>query len=178
MGPCARRVSAAFCRSVSRTCARRPAALKTPNGPELVRTTLLLALIVLVIGALYVRRVRQRAYRRSHERDGAAQFLASFPGRSYPEALLRQTYAYLLERREAAGDFEGEHFTVAPGHDLRTVYHLDGLDIEDAVLVIADRATARLPKAHDLDDLKGRVATVEDLVEFLAPYFQDDSAAS
>jgi hypothetical protein len=154
------------------------AASALSNGPELVRTTLLLALIVLVIGALYVRRVRQRAYRRSHERDGTAQFLASFPGRAYPEALLRQTYAYLLERREAAGDYEGEHFTVAPGHDLRTVYHLDGLDIEDAVLVIADRASARLPKAHDLDEMKGRVSTVQDLVEFLVPYFQDDPAAT
>ncbi len=145
---------------------------------DLVRTTLLVALIVVVIGVLYVRRVQQRAYRRSHERDGTAQFLASFPGHDYPEALLRQTYSYLLERREAAGDYEGEHFTVAPGHDLRTVYHLDGLDIEDAVLVIADRASARLPKAHDLDDLKGRVSTVQDLVEFLVPYFQDDSAAT
>jgi len=138
-----------------------------------VRTTLLLALLVLVVGALYVRRVRQHAYRRSHERDGLAQFRASFPGRDYPEALLRQTYTYLLERREAAGDFEGAHFTVSPGHDLRTVFHLDGLDIEDAVLVIADRASVRLPRAHDLDDLKGRVATVQDLVEFLAPYFEE-----
>jgi hypothetical protein len=140
--------------------------------------TLLVTVILLVIGALYVRRMRQRAYRRSHQRDGRAQFLASFPGRAYPEALLRQTYAYLVERREAAGDDDGQHFTVAPGHDLRTVYHLDGLDIEDAVLVIADRASVRLPRAHDLDDLKGRVATVQDLVEFLVPYFQDDSAES
>lgn len=141
-----------------------------------MRTTLLLSLIVLIVGALYVRRVRQRADRRSHERDGTARFLASFPGRAYPETLLRQTYTYLLERREAAGDFEGEHFTVAPGHDLRIVYHLDGLDIEDAVLVIADRARARLPRARDLDDLKGRVATVQDLVAFLAPYFEEDPA--
>ena len=141
-----------------------------------MRTTLLLALLVLVGGALYAWRVRQRTSRLSHERDGTAQFLASFPGRTYPEELLRQTYGYLLERREAAGDYEGEHFTVAPGHDLRTVYHLDGLDIEDAVLVIADRARARLPRAHDLDDLKGRVATVQDLVDFLVPYFQGDPA--
>jgi hypothetical protein len=148
------------------------------RGRDLVRTTLLLALIVLVVGALYLQRVRRRSLRKSSERDGTAQFLASFPGRDYPEALLRQTYAYLLERREAAGDFEGAHFTVSPGHDLRTVYHLDGLDIEDAVLVIADRASARLPRAHDLDDLKGRVTTVRDLVEFLVPYFRDDPAQS
>lgn len=141
-----------------------------------MRTTLLLALLVLVIGLLYVRRARQRTSRQTHERDGTAQFLASFPAAAYPEALLRQTYAYLLERREAAGDHEGAHFIVAPGHDLRSVYHMDGLDIEDAVLVIADRASARLPKAHDLDTLKGHVTTVHDLVEFLVPYFQDDPA--
>lgn len=139
-----------------------------------MRTTILLAVVVLVVGVLYLQRVRSRASRRTHERDGAARFLVSFPGRTYPEALLQQTYRYLLERREAAGDFEGQHFVVAPGHDLRTVYHLDGLDIEDAALVIADRAGARLPKAHDLDDLKGRVRTVQDLVEFLAPYFADE----
>jgi hypothetical protein len=56
------------------------------------------------------------------------------------------------------------------------VYHLDGLDIEDAALVIADRAQARLPKAHDLDAMKGRVSTVRDLVLFLRPYFENESA--
>jgi len=142
-----------------------------------VRTTILLAVLVLAAGGVLLWRARARADRRSHVRDGIAQFLASFPGSGHPEALLRQTYRYLLERREAAGDFEGEHFVVAPGHDLRTVYHMDGLDIEDAVLVIADRAGARLPKAHDLDDLKGRVATVSDLVVFLGPYFTETDAA-
>jgi hypothetical protein len=150
--------------------------LDHPNGPQQVRTILLILLLVLIAGALYVWRVRQRTDRRSHERDGVARFLASFPGQAFPEALLRQTYAYLLERREAAGDYEGEHFTVAPGHDLRAVYHLNGLDIEDAAVVIADRASARLPRAHELDDLKGRVATVRDLVEFLAPYFVEESS--
>jgi hypothetical protein len=138
-----------------------------------VRTTILLAVIVLVAGGIVLWRARAKADRRSHVRDGVAQFLASFPGATYPETLLRQTYRYLVERREAAGDHEDEHFVVAPGHDLRTVYHMDGLDIEDAVLVIADRAGARLPKAHDLDDLKGRVSTVSSLVAFLAPYFAE-----
>jgi hypothetical protein len=108
--------------------------------------------------------------------DGLSQFKASFPGRSVPEALLEQTYAHLVERREAVGEDDKAHFIVSPGHDLRAVYHLDGLDIEDAVLVIADRASARLPRAHDLDDLKGRVATVQDLVEFLVPYFEPATA--
>lgn len=138
-----------------------------------MRTTILVAVAVLAAVGFALWRARARADRQSHVRDGVAQFLASFPGIDYPEALLRQTYRYLLERREAAGDFAGAHFVVAPGHDLRTVYHMDGLDIEDAVLVIADRAGARLPKAHDLDGLKGTVSTVAGLVAFLAPYFAD-----
>jgi hypothetical protein len=141
-----------------------------------VRTTIILALIVLAGGLFYVLRLRSKAYRRVHVKDGLTQFKASFPGRRIPDALLEQTYAHLIERREAVGDDADEHFIVAPGHDLRTVYHLDGLDIEDAVLVIADRASARLPRAHDLDDLKGKVRTVQDLVQFLEPYFQLESA--
>jgi len=139
-----------------------------------VNTTILLALTVLAVGSIYLARVRMRSNRQLHERDGLSQFKASFPGRSIPEGLLEQTYAHLVERREAVGDDKDEHFIVAPGHDLRTVYHLDGLDIEDAVLLIADRAGARLPKAHDLDDLKGKVQTVQDLVQFLEPYFQSE----
>jgi len=137
-----------------------------------VNTTILLALAVLAAGSIYLARVRMRSNRQLHVRDGLTQFKASFPGRRIPEELLEQTYAHLIERREAVGDDEDEHFIVAPGHDLRTVYHLDGLDIEDAVLLISDRAGARLPRAHDLDDLKGRVQTVQDMVQFLEPYFQ------
>jgi len=145
------------------------------RGRTLVNTTILLALAVLAVGAVYLARVRMRSNRRLHERDGLAQFKASFPGRGIPDELLEQTYAHLVERREAVGDDADEHFIVAPGHDLRTVYHLDGLDIEDAVLLISDRAGARLPKAHDLDDLKGHVKTVQDLVQFLEPYFQRET---
>ncbi len=141
-----------------------------------MRTTILLALVVLAVGSIYLARVRMRADRRSHVRDGLAQFIASFPGRDFPEELLRQTYEHLVGRREAVGEYNDAHFIVVPGHDLRSVYHLDGLDIEDAVLVIADRAGARLPRANDLDDLKGHVETVQDLVEFLEPYFQSEPA--
>jgi hypothetical protein len=138
-----------------------------------VGTTMWWVVLVTGVAVAYLWRARTNAARRSQRRDGLAQFLASFPRADYPEALLRHTYAYLLERREAAGDYEAEHFRVAPGHDLRSVYRMDGLDIEDAVLVIADRAGVRLPRAHDLDDLKGKVATVADVVAFLAPYFAD-----
>lgn len=137
-----------------------------------MNTTILLALTVLAAGSIYLARVRMRSNRQLHERDGLTQFKASFPGRSIPDELLEQTYAHLVERREAVGDDRDEHFIVAPGHNLRTVYHLDGLDIEDAVLLISDRAGARLPRASDLDGLKGRVQTVQDLVQFLEPYFE------
>lgn len=140
-----------------------------------MRTTILMGLSALAGGSIYLAWLRVRSDRRSFERDGLTQFKASFPGRNLPDALLEHTYAHLVERREAVGEHDEEHFLVAPGHNLRTVYHLDGLDIEDAVLVIADRATVRLPKAHDLDDLKGRVQTVQDMVEFLEPYFEPDT---
>jgi hypothetical protein len=157
-----------MCQVAPRRDAFRPSPAR---GRTLVRTTILLGLSVLAAGSIYLARLRMRSDRRSFEKDGLTQFKASFPGRDLPDALLEQTYAHLIERREAVGEDDASHFNVAPGHDLRTVYHLDGLDIEDAVLVIADRATARLPRAHDLDDLKGHVKTVQDMVDFLEPYF-------
>ena len=119
-----------------------------------MRTTLLLGLTVLAAGSVYLAWLRVRSDRRSFERDGLSQFKASFPGADLPDALLEHTYAHLVARREAIGHEDAEHFIVAPGHDLRLVYHLDGLDIEDAVLLIADRATVRLPRAQDLDAMK------------------------
>ncbi len=137
-----------------------------------MRAALIVALLMAAIGVVWLVRIRMKADRRSHVRDGLAQFAAAFSGRDLPFALLEHTYAHLIERREAVGENDEAHFLVAPGHDLRAVYHLDALDIEDAVLVIADRARARLPKAHDLDELKGHVYTVSDLVGFLEPYFE------
>ncbi len=137
-----------------------------------MRATLIAALLLAATGAISLARVRMRAHRSSFVRDGLAQFAAAFAGRDLPPALLEQTYAHLIERREAVGENDAAHFLVAPGHDLRAVYHLDSIDIEDAVLVIADRARARIPKAHDLDELKGRVFTVADMVDFLEPYFE------
>jgi hypothetical protein len=54
------------------------------------------------------------------------------------------------------------------------VYGLVDLDLEDAVLVIADRAGARLPRAKELDALKTGVRSVEDLLRFLEPYVRPD----
>jgi hypothetical protein len=46
------------------------------------------------------------------------------------------------------------------------------LDLEDAVLVIADRAGARLPRASELDELKARVRSVDDMLRYLEPFFR------
>jgi hypothetical protein len=136
---------------------------------------MMFGLVVLLGGSIYLVRSSWLSGQRSHERDALAQFLASFPGRRLPESLLRQTFAYLLERARAAGDLDERHFVVAPGHDLRVIYHMDELDLEDAALVIADRATARLPRAHELDALRGSVRTVGELVTFLEPFFESET---
>lgn len=137
-----------------------------------MRSTIVLGFVAMATGAVYLARARMQAHRQSSVRDGLAQFTAAFRGRDIPPELLKHTYDHLIERREAVGEDDAAHFIVAPGHDLRAVYHLDGIDIEDAVLVIADRASARLPKAKELDALKGRVYTVQDLVTFLVPFFE------
>ncbi len=132
----------------------------------LVGTTMMLALAVILF-------VRARIMnQQSIERDGLSRFRDKFRGR-YPEPLLAQTYTYLAERHGAVGP----HYKVLPADDLERVYALVDLDLEDAVLVIADRAGARLPKSNELDQLKSRgVRTVDDLVRFLEPFFQPEVA--
>lgn len=130
----------------------------------LVGTTMMLALAVILF-------VRARIMnQQSIERDGLSRFRDSFRGR-YPELLLAKTYQYLAERHGAVGP----HYRVLPGDDLERVYGLVDLDLEDAVLVIADRAGARLPKSAELDELKTKnVRSVEDLVRFLEPFFRPE----
>ncbi len=130
----------------------------------LVGTTMMLALAVILF-------VRARIMnQKSIERDGMSRFRDAFRGR-YPELLLAQTYHYLAERHGAVGP----HYRVLPGDDLERVFGLADLDLEDAVLVIADRAGARLPRSSELDELKTQgVRTVEDMVRFLEPYFRPE----
>jgi len=130
----------------------------------LVSTTMLLALAVILF-------VRARIMnQQSIERDGLSRFRDSFRGR-YPELLLAQTYTYLAEKHGMVGP----HYIVKPADDLERVYGLADLDLEDAVLVIADRAGARLPKSAELDELKTRgVRTVDDLLRFLEPFFRPE----
>ena len=133
-----------------------------------MRLSVSVAIVVLLLGLFALGRA-SRLNRKSIERDGLSRFRDVFRGR-YPEILLAQVYAYLAERHGA----QEPQYVVNPGDDLARVYGLADLDLEDAVLVIADRAGARLPRAQELDGLKTGVHTVEDLLRFLEPYFRPE----
>lgn len=133
-----------------------------------MRLSVSVAIVVLLIG-LYALARASRMNRQSIERDGLSRFRDAFRGR-YPEILLAQVYGYLAERHGA----QAPHYLVNPNDDLQRVYGLVDLDLEDAVLVIADRAGARLPRAQELDALKSDVRSVEDLLRFLEPYFRPE----
>ena len=133
-----------------------------------MKLTVIVAVVVLVLGLVALFRA-QRINQASIERDGLSRFRDSFRGR-YPEVLLAQVYTYLAERHGAMEP----HYIVNPGDDLERVYGLVDLDLEDAVLVIADRAGARLPKANELDALKTRVRSVDDLLRYLEPFFRPE----
>ena len=134
-----------------------------------MRLTILIAIVILVLGLVALFRAR-RISRASHERDGLSRFRDSFRGR-YPELLLSQTYTYLADRHGVVGP----HYIVNPSDDLKREFGLVDLDLEDAVLVIADRAGARLPRATELDQLKtSGVRNVDDLLRFLEPFFRPE----
>ncbi|WP_373068292.1 hypothetical protein [Gemmatimonas sp.] len=133
-----------------------------------MRLTVIVAIVVLVIGLIALIRA-QRINRASIERDGLSRFRDAFRGR-YPELLLAQVYAYLAERHGAVGP----HYLVNPNDNLESEYALIDLDLEDAVLVIADRAGARLPRANELDELKAKVHSVDDLLRYLEPFFRPE----
>ncbi len=133
-----------------------------------VRLTVVVAVAVLLAGVLALLRA-QRINRASIERDGLSRFRDTFRGR-FPEILLAHVYRYLAERHGAVAP----HYIVRPTDDLQRVYGLVDLDLEDAVLVIADRAGARLPRAIELDELKAGVHTVEDLLRYLEPFFRPE----
>lgn len=132
---------------------------------------LIVGLLLLGIGAGVLLRAR-KASRVTHTRDGLTAFREANAGRGYSDALIKGTFLYLAERDAMTGT----HYAVLPGEDLQQTYGLANLDLEDAVLVIADKAGARLPTAHDLDALKTQVRTVDDMLRFLNPYFQSEPA--
>lgn len=133
-----------------------------------MRLSVSVAIVVLLLGLFALARAR-RINQESIERDGLSRLRDTFRGR-YPELLLAQAYAYLAERHGA----QGPQYIVNPADDLARAYGLVDLDLEDAVLVIADRGGARLPRAQELDALKSEVRTVEDLLRYLEPYFRPD----
>jgi hypothetical protein len=133
-----------------------------------VRLSVSVAIVVLLLGLFALARAT-RINRESIERDGLSRFRDAFRGR-YPEVLLAQVYTYLAERHGA----QEPHYIVNPADNLARVYGLVDLDLEDAVLVIADRAGARLPRAQELDGLKTAVSSVEDLLKYLEPYFRPE----
>jgi hypothetical protein len=137
-----------------------------------VRLLLIVVLLLLGLSILLLMRVRAE-HRASAELHGLARFRDQLRGR-YPDALVTALYAFLNARH---GDMVGGH-RVEPADHLGRVHRLAALDLEDAALVIADRAGARLPGARDLDTLSAQVHTVEDLLRFLAPFFHDAARRS
>lgn len=135
-----------------------------------MRFTLAIAVAVVAIGLFLFFRVRQ-ASRTQHERDGLTRFRSAYTGR-YPDALLMHTYQYLADRYGA----EQQAYEVGPADSLERVYQLSDMDLEDAVLVIADRAGVRLPKSAELDQVALKVRTVDDLLRFLEPFFRDSDS--
>jgi hypothetical protein len=144
----------------------RDTRLTFATGAAVVRLSVSVAIVVLLLGLFALARAT-RINRQSIERDGLSRFRDAFRGR-FPENLLAQVYAYLAERHGA----QEPQYIVNPTDDLARVFGLADLDLEDAVLVIADRAGARLPRAQELDALKTSVRTVEDLLRYLEPYFR------
>jgi hypothetical protein len=145
-----------------------PAPFFRPLEAGTVRFTITIGVLVLLLATFLFFRVRQ-ANRASHERDGLSRFREAYAGR-YPDALILHAYTFLAERHGASEP----HYEVVPTDSLQRVYHLADLDLEDAVLVIADRAGARLPRPAELDEIKQRVQTVDDLLRFLEPYFRNE----
>ena len=133
-----------------------------------MRLTVIVAVLALVVGLIALIRA-QRVNQASIERDGLSRFRDAFRGR-YPELLLSHVYTYLVARHGAVGP----HYIVNPNDHLEREYALVDLDLEDAVLVIADRAGARLPRANELDQLKEKVRSVDDLLRYLEPFFRPE----
>jgi hypothetical protein len=128
----------------------------------------IMALVLLGVATAVFLRTR-KANRVSHERDGLTHFRDTY-GNRYPDVLLQETYAYLAWRDAT----NGPHYLVQPADNLQQVYGLADLDLEDAVLVIADKVAVRLPSVHDLDALKLNVRTVDDMLRYLEPYFRSE----
>lgn len=130
--------------------------------------TVILGILVGVIVVMVIVASQRSKSKTAHERDGLSAFRMANASRGFPDMLLEGAYKYLAERAPAPGP----HYAVSLTDNLQQTYGLADLDLEDAVLVIADKAGARLPNAHELDALKTQVSTVDDMLRFLKPYFE------
>jgi hypothetical protein len=113
-------------------------------------------------------RALERANRR--EMGGRNSFLARFDGTGIPADLLVQAYETLSRR--VSQDVRD----IRPGDRLIETFGLSAADMEDVALLVAARCQARIPKAHELDELDARVRTVDDLVRFLARFYEPTRA--
>jgi hypothetical protein len=105
------------------------------------------------------------------ELGGRNSFLARFDGSGIPAALLVQAYETLSRRVSA------EVRDIRPGDRLAENFGMSAADMEDVALLVAARCEARIPGAHELDELDASVRTVEDLVRFLVPFYEPARAA-
>ena len=96
------------------------------------------------------------------ELGGRNSFLAKFDGSGIPAVLLVQAYETLSRR------VSQEIRDIRPGDRLAENFGMSQADMEDVALLVAARSEARIPTAHELDELDERVRTVDDLVRFLA----------
>jgi hypothetical protein len=120
----------------------------------------------LLIAAVGFAAAGARALNRADRREigGRGRFLSAFDGSAIPAELLVQAYETLSRRvAPAARD-------IRPADRMVEQLGLTDVDVEDVALLIAARCEARIPTAHDLDELGARVRTVDDLVRFLAPF--------
>ncbi len=109
--------------------------------------------------------------------------------RADADAAARQRFAVALQGAAPAGepphaDVAGTLFdtlsarlgptaaedALRPGARLREDLGLGPADVEDVTLLVAARCELRIPVARDLDALHGEVATVEDLVRYVARF--------
>ena len=105
------------------------------------------------------------------ELGGRNSFLARFDGSGLPADLLVQAYETLSRRVSA------EIRDIRPGDRLVENFGMSAADMEDVALLVAARCEARIPSAHELDELDARVRTVDDLVRFLVPFYEPTRVA-
>jgi len=128
-----------------------------------METLLVLAVMLgIFLSGNWLLRRRDRRLARKRTGQGFDQFLAYFSGESIPHNKLREVYEYLQSSHSV------KDFPVLPTDDLCKVYGIcHHEDLDDAVIELAQRWRADLPRFFDLER-PAPVRSVADLVHFLA----------